>query len=149
MPAISPEALLGALKRNFGYDAFRLNQQYIIEAILAGNDVLAIMPTGGGKSICYQLPALLLNGLTVVVSPLIALMKDQVDALTANGIAAAYLNSSQTPAEQSEIINKARSGQLKLLYIAPERIPAQTAVFTDFLSSLSPVLFAIDEAHWI
>lgn len=141
--------LKDALKHFFGYDDFRLNQQYIIEAVLAAKDTLAIMPTGGGKSICYQLPAMLLPGITIVISPLIALMKDQVDALQANGINGAFLNSSQSLAEQKDIIWQARSGKVKLLYIAPERIPNDNASFFSFIRELNPSLFAIDEAHCI
>ncbi len=110
---------------------------------------MAIMPTGGGKSICFQLPAMLLPGITIVVSPLIALMKDQVDSLLANGIHAAYLNSSQSTEEQQLVIAQARAGNIKLLYIAPERIPANSSAFIDFLRTLNPSLFAIDEAHCI
>lgn len=138
-----------ALKHFFGYDQFRLNQQSIIEAVLQGRDVLAIMPTGGGKSICYQLPAMLLPGLTVVISPLIALMKDQVDALRANGIQAAFLNSTQSAAEQQNIINAVRSGTIKLLYLAPERLFSNQQQFVNLLSTLKCSLFAIDEAHCI
>ena len=138
-----------ALQHYFGYEDFRLTQQEIIEKVLAQEDVLAIMPTGGGKSICYQLPAMLLPGITIVVSPLIALMKDQVDGLHANGIPAAYLNSSQTDAEQRDVVSKARSGAIRLLYIAPERIPNNNSNFINFLRELNPALFAIDEAHCI
>src|SRR5688572_10811652 len=99
-----------ALKHFFGYDDFRLNQQVIIESVLNGKDVMAIMPTGAGKSICYQLPAMLLDGLAIVISPLIALMKDQVDALQANGIRAAYLNSTLSNTEQNAIITAVRNG---------------------------------------
>lgn len=137
------------LQRRFGYDNFRLNQEAIIENVLAGNDVLAVMPTGGGKSICYQLPALLLNGITVVISPLIALMKDQVDALRANGIAAAFLNSTQTANEQYDIRQQINSGALKLLYIAPERLSGADPSFLNYLKTLPCQLFAIDEAHCI
>src|SRR3954470_6846876 len=114
------ETLHQALKHFFGYDEFRLTQLQIIESVLDGEDTLAIMPTGAGKSICYQLPAMLLPGITIVVSPLIALMKDQVDALQANGINAAFLNSSQSQDEQRKIIKEAEQGSIKLLYIAPE-----------------------------
>ena len=138
-----------ALKHFFGYDSFRLNQQKIIETVLGGQDVLAIMPTGGGKSICYQLPALLLPGLTIVISPLIALMKDQVDSLVANGIRAAYLNSTQGPDEQRYIIDEVRRGNIKLLYLAPERLFSNQQQFVNFLSTLPCSLFAIDEAHCI
>lgn len=138
-----------ALKHFFGYEQFRLNQQQIIEAVLNGRDVMAIMPTGGGKSICYQLPALLMPGLTIVISPLIALMKDQVDALQANGIRAAYLNSTQSPQEQNHITIQVRNGEIKLLYMAPERLFGNQQQFINFLSGLSCSLFAIDEAHCI
>jgi ATP-dependent DNA helicase RecQ len=136
----------GALKHYFGYDGFRLEQEHIIETILSGNDVLGIMPTGGGKSICYQLPAMLFPGITIVVSPLIALMKDQVDSLLANGIEAAYLNSSLSSAEQQRVITSALNGHIKILYLAPERLNSQAF---DFLKKLNPSLFAIDEAHCI
>jgi ATP-dependent DNA helicase RecQ len=138
-----------ALKHFFGYDQFRLNQQRIIETVMSGKDVLAIMPTGGGKSICYQLPALLLPGLTLVISPLIALMKDQVDSLIANGIRAAFLNSTQSPDEQRYIINEVKKGTIKLLYLAPERLFSNQQQFVTFLSTLPCSLFAIDEAHCI
>ncbi len=138
-----------ALKHFFGYDNFRLNQQVIIETVLSGKDVMAIMPTGGGKSICYQLPAVLLDGLTIVISPLIALMKDQVDALQANGIRAAYLNSTLTNAEQNTIITAVRNGEVKLLYMAPERLFASGMQFINFLTTLPCSLFAVDEAHCI
>lgn len=138
-----------ALKHFFGYDEFRLNQQPIIESVLIGKDVLAIMPTGGGKSVCYQLPAMLLDGLTIVISPLIALMKDQVDALQANGIRAAFLNSTLSNAEQNNIINATRNGEIKLLYLAPERLFSNGMQFVNFLTTLPCSLFAIDEAHCI
>ncbi len=149
MDNVQRSKLKDALKHFFGYDDFRLNQQYIIESVLDGKDTLAIMPTGGGKSICYQLPALLLPGITIVVSPLIALMKDQVDALQANGINGAFLNSSQSAAEQQDIVLQARNGRVKLLYIAPERIPNNNSSFFAFIRDLNPSLFAIDEAHCI
>src|SRR6201995_845605 len=113
---------LQALQKYFGYSEFRHQQEAIIQHILNGQDVLTLMPTGGGKSLCYQLPAVLMDGLTIVISPLIALMKDQVDSLNVNGIAAAFLNSSQSPAEQLDITNKLKNNQIKLLYIAPERL---------------------------
>src|ERR1700745_1309116 len=126
MSTYSKEKLHQALKHFFGYDEFRLTQLPVIESILNGTDTLAIMPTGAGKSICYQLPAMLLPGITIVVSPLIALMKDQVDALLANGIHAAFLNSTQSSEEQGRVIKAAHNGDIKLLYIAPERIPANS-----------------------
>jgi ATP-dependent DNA helicase RecQ len=149
MSTYTKEKLHQALKHFFGYDEFRLNQLPIIESVLDGEDTLAIMPTGAGKSICYQLPAMLLPGITLVVSPLIALMKDQVDALQANGIYGAFLNSTQSQEEQHRIIKDAQQGNIKLLYIAPERIPANSDAFFAFLKGLNPSLFAIDEAHCI
>src|SRR5438046_3172159 len=110
------------LKHRFGYDSFRMHQEAAIEAVLRKNDCVLLMPTGGGKSICYQIPALMQDGLTVVISPLIALMKDQVDALRNNGIEAAFLNSTQTGTEQVEVFRNARGGRLNLLYVAPERL---------------------------
>ena len=132
----SPVTLDDALNHQFGYAAFRPLQREIIEATLAGTDVMALLPTGAGKSLCYQLPALVEPGLTLVVSPLIALMKDQVDALEANGIAATFLNSSLDPAEAARRISALDRGRYRLLYVAPER-----AVMTEFLSrprSLEP-----------
>ena len=137
--------LLGTLKEYFGYDSFRPLQKKIVDSVFAGKDNLVIMPTGGGKSICYQLPAVLLPGVTIVVSPLIALMKDQVDGLTANGIPAAFLNSTQTEAVQQEIFTKLRNNELKLLYVAPESLQYIDAVF----SSGNISLIAVDEAHCI
>lgn len=137
------------LKNKFGYDAFRMNQQAAIETVLAKKDCVVLMPTGGGKSLCYQIPALLLDGLTVVISPLIALMKDQVDALRNNGVEAEFINSSQTGREQAEIFQKIKSGQTKLLYVAPERLLQQGDLFIDFLRNINVSLFAIDEAHCI
>lgn len=149
MNGISTARLQDALAHFFGYGEFRLSQEAIIRSVLSGRDTLAIMPTGGGKSVCYQLPALLLPGLTVVISPLIALMKDQVDALIANGIEAAYLNSSQSMAEQQDVLYRAKAGQLKLLYLAPERIPSGDTRFVDFLRGIGVSIFAVDEAHCI
>jgi ATP-dependent DNA helicase RecQ len=137
------------LKNQFGYDSFRMNQQQAIETVLAKKDCIVLMPTGGGKSLCYQIPALLLDGLTVVISPLIALMKDQVDALKNNGVEAAFLNSTQTSREQTEVFQAVRSGKLKLLYVAPERLLQNGNQFIDFLKSVNVSLFAIDEAHCI
>ena len=137
------------LKHRFGYDSFRMNQEPAIEAVLRKRDCVVLMPTGGGKSLCYQIPALMLDGLTVVISPLIALMKDQVDALKSNGIAAAYLNSTQTTVEQVDVFRDVRSGRLKLLYVAPERLLQSGDRFLDFLKGIDVSLFAIDEAHCI
>ncbi len=139
--------MLELLKKYFGYESFRPLQQEIIDHCVSGNDALVLMPTGGGKSLCYQIPALALPGLTIVISPLIALMKDQVDALRANGIPAAFLNSTLSAAEARDIERRAVAGELKLLYLAPERLamPSTTA----FLQALKLSLFAIDEAHCI
>ncbi|EZH75359.1 ATP-dependent DNA helicase RecQ [Aquimarina atlantica] len=133
------------LKEYFGYDSFRPLQQDIITSVFAGDDNLVIMPTGGGKSICYQLPALLLPGVTLVISPLIALMKDQVDGLLANGIKAAFINSSQTETEQQDIYQKLSDKEIKLLYIAPESLSFLDVIF----SQIEISLIAIDEAHCI
>jgi ATP-dependent DNA helicase RecQ len=135
------------LKNYFGYDQFRPLQEEIIETVLAKKDALVIMPTGGGKSLCYQLPALRLDGVTLVVSPLIALMKDQVDALKANGVAAEFINSSLTADEIYKVQRKAQNGQLKILYIAPERLSVDS--FKQFLENINVQLIAIDEAHCI
>ena len=138
---------LDILERHFGYKRFRPQQKEIIEHVLAGRDAVVLMPTGGGKSLCYQVPALALDGLTVVISPLIALMKDQVQALQGNGIAAAFLNSSLSGEEERSITARIRSGEMKLLYISPERLFQQG--FLEWLEELRVRLFAIDEAHCI
>ncbi|QJD96307.1 DNA helicase RecQ [Mucilaginibacter robiniae] len=140
---------LQALHKYYGYTQFRHQQEAIIQQILNGRDALVLMPTGGGKSLCYQLPAVLLPGLTLVISPLIALMKDQVDSLNLNGIPAAYLNSTQSSDEQQNIINRLRSGDIKLLYLAPERLFGSESRLVSFLKSLPVSLIAIDEAHCI
>ncbi|WP_103863989.1 DNA helicase RecQ [Aquimarina sp. I32.4] len=137
--------LLDTLKEYFGYDSFRPLQQDVISSIFSGNDNLVIMPTGGGKSICYQLPALLLPGITLVISPLIALMKDQVDGLIANGIKAAFINSSQTENEQQQIYQKVSNKEIKLLYTAPESL----SFIDTILAQVEISLIAIDEAHCI
>ena len=139
--------MLELLKTHFGYDAFLPLQEEIIGSLMAGRDTFALMPTGGGKSLCYQLPALALPGLTLVVSPLIALMKDQVDALEANAIPAGFINSTQTTAEMSQVVRRIRDGEIKLLYVAPER--AIEPRFADFLGTLDISLLAIDEAHCV
>ena len=138
---------LSVLKARFGYDAFRPLQEEIVANVLARRDSLVLMPTGGGKSICYQLPALLLDGITLVVSPLIALMKDQTDALNANGIAARFINSSLRPQEVEEVRAQLERGQVKILYVAPERLAMEG--FKHFLHRLRISLIAIDEAHCI
>jgi ATP-dependent DNA helicase RecQ len=138
---------LSVLKQYFGYDSFRPLQADIIDHILAQKDCLVLMPTGGGKSICFQVPALLLNGLTIVVSPLIALMKDQVEALRGNGIKASYLNSSISQQEQDAVLWAAKLGELKMLYIAPEKL--FTGNLMAFFKEIKISLFAIDESHCI
>lgn len=135
------------LKQYYGYDNFRGSQESIISTVLSGRDTVVLMPTGAGKSLCFQIPALALGTLTLVISPLIALMKDQVDALMANGIQAAYLNSTLTSEEVREIEKKLKSGQISLLYVAPERLSLPE--FQRFLSTLPIKLIAVDEAHCI
>ncbi len=135
------------LKTHFGYDSFRPLQKEIIDTVLSGKDSFVLMPTGGGKSLCFQLPALMLPGITLVVSPLIALMKDQVDALMANGISAAFINSSLSQKEQADVMKRSRSGEIKILYLAPERVSSYG--FSEFLEDLEVSLLAIDEAHCI
>ena len=139
--------MLELLKRYFGFDEFRPLQADIMDAVMDGRDTLVVMPTGGGKSLCYQLPALARPGVTLVVSPLIALMKDQVDALKANGVPAECLNSGMSGEEQSRVQMKTRRGELKLLYVAPERIVRPG--FQRFLESIELSLIAVDEAHCI
>lgn len=138
-----------ALQKYFGYSKFRHQQEAIIQHVLNKQDVMALMPTGGGKSLCYQLPAVLLNGLTIVISPLIALMKDQVDSLNVSGIPAAFLNSAQTPEEQRLLVERLRNNQVKLLYLAPERLFGTEKKLVLFLKTLNVVQIAIDEAHCI
>ncbi|MFV8364552.1 DNA helicase RecQ [Flavobacterium sp. ZT3P35] len=142
---MTQEILHAKLKENFGFEKFRPNQEDIINCILSGQDTLAIMPTGGGKSICFQLPALLFPGITIVISPLIALMKDQVDGLKANGIEACFINSSQTEDERQFYIESLKSNVIKLVYIAPESLSFLDNIF----NSLNISLIAIDEAHCI
>ncbi|HET7044454.1 MAG TPA: RecQ family ATP-dependent DNA helicase, partial [Gaiellaceae bacterium] len=138
---------LDVLAQTFGFDAFRPGQERVVEALLAGRSALAVFPTGGGKSLCYQLPALLLDGVTVVVSPLIALMKDQIDVLARRGVAAARLDSSLGPEEAREVSARLRAGELKLLYVAPERFVNER--FLAQLERTKIALFAVDEAHCI
>ncbi|MFW6186599.1 MAG: DNA helicase RecQ [Actinomycetota bacterium] len=142
-PAAS--APLEALTRVWGYDAFRGQQAEIIETVTGGEDALVLMPTGGGKSLCYQIPALVREGTGVVVSPLIALMHDQVDALDQLGVRAAYLNSTQTAGQRRAVERRLLAGELDLLYLAPERLP----VAADLLDRARIALFAIDEAHCV
>jgi ATP-dependent DNA helicase RecQ len=139
--------LLAALERHWGYTSFRPRQQAIVESILAGRDVAAVMPTGGGKSLCYQLPAVAANRTAIVVSPLIALMRDQTAQLEQMGIPAAALNSSIESSEQYLIRSRATQGAYRLLYVSPERLMQQG--FIDWLAEVDPAYFAIDEAHCI
>jgi ATP-dependent DNA helicase RecQ len=141
------DTALAALREHFGFADFRAGQREVIEAILAGHDTVVVMPTGGGKSLCYQLPALLKEGATVVVSPLIALMKDQVDALRARDLPATFINSSIDFEEQKARINGVRQGRYKLVYVAPERF--RSNFFVEALQSANVALFAVDEAHCV
>ena len=144
---MAAEQLHALLKTNFGYDNFRPMQEDIIRHAIDGADAVVLMPTGGGKSMCYQLPALALDGLTLVISPLIALMHDQVQALQANGIASAYLNSSLTAMDERAIMDTVEAGDIKLLYVSPERLLSQG--FLDWIGRMNLALVAIDEAHCI
>jgi ATP-dependent DNA helicase RecQ len=139
--------VLETLRHHFGHAAFREGQEPVVRALLDGRSALAIFPTGGGKSLCYQLPALLLDGLTLVVSPLIALMRDQVEALTAKGISAARLDSTLDAEQVRDVYERLDAGTLKLLYVAPERFA--NAAFRERLKRLPIQLAAIDEAHCI
>ncbi|HEX8777178.1 MAG TPA: RecQ family ATP-dependent DNA helicase, partial [Rhodanobacter sp.] len=138
---------LDILHSVFGYPGFRGQQQAIVEHVAEGGDALVLMPTGGGKSLCYQIPAMLRQGTGIVVSPLIALMQDQVDALRAAGVAAAYLNSSLDAASQREVERQLLAGELNLLHVAPERL--LTGRFLGLLEQTEVALFAIDEAHCV
>ena len=144
--SVDPRAL-EALNRYFGYDSFRPGQSGIVSAILAGHDVLGVMPTGAGKSICYQIPAAILPGVAIVISPLISLMRDQVDALNDVGLPAAFINTTQTPDEQDLVFAQSLSGQIKLLYVAPERL--ETERFRNFAVRVPISLVAVDEAHCV
>ncbi len=141
------DSMHDVLRRVFGYGSFRGQQQAVIEAVLAGRDALVVMPTGGGKSLCYQVPALLRDGTALVISPLIALMHDQVAALGEVGVEAGFLNSTQSREEQDEVIGRLRSGTLKLLYVAPERLVSGGT--RALLGSVTLSLIAIDEAHCV
>ena len=138
--------IFNILRQYFGYNSFRENQEEIIRHVISGNDALVLMPTGGGKSICYQIPALALSGITIVISPLISLMKDQVEALRSNGIEAEALNSGNDPTADTVIRRKCMAGQIKLLYISPEKVMAEMDYL---LKNIKISLFAIDEAHCI
>ncbi|MDC0612142.1 ATP-dependent DNA helicase RecQ [Vibrio sp.] len=135
------------LRSVFGYQTFRVGQEEVIDAVLSGEDCVVIMPTGGGKSLCYQIPALVRSGLTLVISPLISLMKDQVDQLKANGVAAECINSSMTREELMSVYQRINSGQLKLLYVSPERVLMDN--FLDRLGEMNLSMIAVDEAHCI
>ncbi len=138
---------LSLLKTFFGHDKFRTGQELLIDALLSGRDVLGVMPTGAGKSVCYQLPALMLPGITLVISPLISLMKDQVGALLQSGVPAAYLNSSLSQEEYYQVMAGVRRGEYKLLYVAPERLLAEGFLS---LAKRTPIsLLAVDEAHCV
>ena len=139
--------LLAALRGHFGHESFRPGQLQVLQAVLVGKPTLAVMPTGAGKSLCYQLPSLVLEGVTLVVSPLVALMKDQVDRLRARGVRAAFVNSSQTDAERGQAEAALASGQLKLVFVAPERFRSPS--FRQALSRTSLALVAVDEAHCV
>ena len=147
MSTESADPLYQTLADVFGYRSFRPHQESIIRAILEGRDVFAVMPTGGGKSLCYQLPALLMDGVCVVVSPLLSLMKDQVDAAQKNGISAATLNSTTTADEWRAVMEELDRGRLKLLYVSPERFGAER--FRETLQRTKLSFFAIDEAHCV
>ena len=139
------EKMYELLKDYFGFDEFRPNQVEAIENVVSGKDVILVMPTGGGKSLCYQLPPLLMNKMTVVISPLISLMKDQVDSLNANGIKSSALNSSMTPINQNKVLNMCKEGKIRLLYLSPERLISDKSL----LKNMDIGLFAVDEAHCI
>ena len=143
-------ALQDLLARIWGYDSFRPLQQPAMEAILEGRDSIVVLPTGGGKSLCFQAPALLRPGLALVVSPLISLMKDQVDTLVGNGVAAAYLNSSQSSDERASVVAGVREGRCRLLYVSPERVAGDGGdAFASFIAKARPSFIAVDEAHCI
>lgn len=135
------------LKEYFGHSTFRHGQEQVVDAILGRRDALCVMPTGAGKSVCYQVPALMLEGVTLVISPLISLMKDQVNSLTQNGIRAAYLNSSLTPAQYAKAIDNVKQGMYKIIYVAPERLGV--SAFLDACRAIKVDLLAVDEAHCI
>lgn len=138
---------LEILNRYYGYSSFRKGQEPIINEIINRNDVVAIMPTGGGKSICYQVPAMILSGITVVISPLISLMKDQVDAINEIGIESAYINSSLSNIEIQEIFFRLRNNHIKILYVAPERLESNE--FLSLISDIEISQVAVDEAHCV
>ena len=144
---MTEDILLEKLKKYFGYDSFRQGQRELIENILEGRNVLGVLPTGGGKSICYQLPALMIDGVSLVISPLISLMKDQVDSLRENGINAGFINSSLDSEEYRKILSDVKTGQIKILYISPERL--ENEFFRNFIRDIDISFVAVDEAHCI
>ena len=144
---ISDKSVYDTLEKVYGHHAFRPGQQALVEGLLSGRDVLGVMPTGSGKSLCYQIPALLFPGTTIVISPLISLMKDQVTALKLRGIAAAFLNSSMDEAAYRETVRQAAAGVYRILYVAPERL--QSPGFQDMCCRMDIPLVAVDEAHCI
>ena len=135
------------LKKYFGYDNYRNGQEFLIDAVLDGRDVLGVMPTGAGKSICYQIPAVMLPGVTIVISPLISLMTDQVQALNQNGIRAAYVNSSLSEVQISKVLHLAAQGEYRIIYVAPERL--ETPAFRQFAAEAPITMITVDEAHCI
>ena len=138
---------IAVLKQYFGHSAFRSGQEQVVDAILSGRDAVCVMPTGAGKSICYQVPAIAFGGVTVVVSPLISLMKDQVSALVQNGIRAAYLNSSLTFAQYGKVLENFKKGVYRIVYVAPERL--EVPEFVEACRSVRVDLVAVDEAHCV
>src|SRR5687767_5604848 len=148
--AVTNDMLPGILERYWGYSSFRPLQRDAMDAVLSRRDSLLVLPTGGGKSICFQAPALALDGLAIVVSPLISLMKDQVDTLTGNGVAAACYNSAMPAEQKSEVARGLRDGKYRLLYVAPERLVGDGGDgFQNLLSSRPISFIAVDEAHCI
>jgi len=147
IPMASQSSPRQTLQEVFGYGEFRPQQEEIVETLISGRDAFVLMPTGGGKSLCFQIPALHRAGVAIVVSPLISLMKDQVDALVVNGVRAAFYNSSLKAAEARQILAQLHAGELDLLYVAPERLLSED--FLDRLKGLQVALFAIDEAHCV
>ena len=141
------EKILDILQKYYGYKSFRKGQEEIINTILNGEDVLVIMPTGGGKSLCYQVPALCMDGLTIVISPLISLMKDQVDSLTSMGIDASYINSSLSSEDYNQILENITNDKYKIIYVAPERL--ESTEFLNIIQNKNIAQIAIDEAHCI
>ena len=141
------EQARAVLASRFGYDAFRPGQEAVVSALLAGRDVLAVMPTGAGKSVCYQVPAVVMEGMALVVSPLVSLMADQVRAVQEAGIRGAYLNSTLTPGQQAEVLRRAAGGAYDLMYVAPERLADPR--FAEFARTAQLALVAVDEAHCV